>query len=267
MTISLTRSTTNPLLPREMTASQLDRAGLLQIEGDAQISRFAVFVPTDELGTVRSVVVGRGAVIGAFAIVYGGTTLAEHARIEGQAIVGKLELGYAVGRAYSGAGAPTMIGGGAVVRCGAIIYADVHVGFETVGGHHTLLRTSVQVGAQTQLGHHLVVERDTHIGDDVRCSPGSHITSSTVLSDRVFLGAGVRTINDKTLTWRNPKREPRLLAPRFGTAAKVGSGSVIMAGVRIGDHALVGAGSLVTHDVPAGAMAYGHPARVQGQVR
>ncbi|MFD6160066.1 hypothetical protein ACFWF7_29925 [Nocardia sp. NPDC060256] len=267
MTTSMTPSATNSVLPREMTAIELDRAGLLQIDGNAQISRFAVFMPVDELGTVRPVVVGRGAVIGAFAIVHGGSTLAEHARVEEHAVVGKPELGYAVGRTYSGAGDCTVIGVGSVIRSGAVVYADVRVGVQTVVGHHTLLRTGVQVGAQTQLGHHLVVERDTRIGDDVRCSPGSHITSSSVLADRVFLGAGVRTINDKTLTWRHPDREPQLVAPQFGTAARVGSGSVIMAAVRIGDYALVGAGSLVTHDIPPGAMAYGHPARVQGRAR
>ncbi|WP_281197482.1 hypothetical protein [Nocardia pseudovaccinii] len=86
-----------------------------------------------------------------------------------------------------------------------------------------------------------------------------------MLSDRVFLGAGVRTINDKTLTWRDPHREPILVAPQFGTGAKVGSGSVILAGVTIGARALVGAASLVTHDIPPGALAYGHPARVHGE--
>ncbi|MFB8281182.1 hypothetical protein [Nocardia colli] len=250
-----------------MTATELDRAGLLRLDGDALISRFAVFMPVDELGVARPVVLGSDAVIGAFAIVHGGTTLAEHARIEEHAIAGKPEFGYAVGRTYCGAGGLTVIGAGAVLRSGALVYAEAQIGIDTVVGHYTLLRTGVRVGARTQLGHHLVIERDTHIGDDVRCSPGSHITSSTVLADRVFLGAGVRTINDKTLTWRDPDREPCLVAPQFGTGARVGSGSVVMAGVRIGEGALVGAGSLVIRDIPPGAMAYGHPARVQGRAR
>ncbi|HEX3961768.1 MAG TPA: hypothetical protein VHZ03_34930 [Trebonia sp.] len=41
-----------------------------------------------------------------------------------------------------------------------------------------------------------MIERATRIGDLVRCSPGSHITSSCLLADRVFLDAGVRTVND-----------------------------------------------------------------------
>ncbi|WP_325051099.1 LbetaH domain-containing protein [Lentzea atacamensis] len=35
----------------------------------------------------------------------------------------------------------------------------------------------------------------------------------------------------------------------------------------IGEHALVGAGSLVTRDIPPGALAYGHRARAHGEAR
>lgn len=249
----------------EMTATELDHAGLLHVGDTTRISRFAVFIPVDDQGVLRPVVIGAHAVISAFAVVHGGTTLAENVRIEEHAVVGKPERGYAVGHIHPGSGGETRIGPGAVIRCGAVIYAQATVEADTVVGHHTLLRTGVFIGTGTQLGHHLCVERQTRIGDQVRCSPGSHLTSSTVLEDRVFLGAGVRTINDKTLTWHDPHHRPVLLPPRFNTAAKVGSGSVILAGVTIGANALVGAGSVVTHDIPPGALAYGHPARVHGE--
>jgi acetyltransferase-like isoleucine patch superfamily enzyme len=248
--------------PLELTAVELDRAGLLTAEAGTQISRFAIFIPADELGILRPVAVQAGAVIGAFAVIYGGTTVGERSRIEEHAVAGKPELGYAVGQTYAGTGGRTVIAAGAVVRSGAIVYADVHLGMNAVVGHHTMLRTGARVGTETQLGHHLTIERATRIGRDVRCSPGSHITSATQIADRVFLGAGVRTINDKTLTWRDPRRKPELMAPRFDTGAKVGSGCTVLAAVIIGERALVGAGSVVTRDIPPGALAYGCPARV-----
>jgi acetyltransferase-like isoleucine patch superfamily enzyme len=84
-----------------------------------------------------------------------------------------------------------------------------------------------------------------------------------MLADHVFLGAGIRTVNDRYLIWRDPGREPELLAPRFDRGSRIGSGSVILAGVTIGEDALVGAGSVVTRDVPPRALAYGVPARVR----
>jgi acetyltransferase-like isoleucine patch superfamily enzyme len=79
----------------------------------------------------------------------------------------------------------------------------------------------------------------------------------------VFLGAGVRTVNDRELIWRDPDREPELVPPSFERGARVGSGSVVLAGVTVGEEALVGAGSVVTRDIPAGSVAYGVPARVR----
>jgi acetyltransferase-like isoleucine patch superfamily enzyme len=183
--------------------------------------------------------------------------------VEEYALVGKPERGYAIGHVYPGAGASTVIGAEAAVRSGAVIYAGAEIGDGTVVGHHTLLRSFVTVGEGSQLGHHLTVERASRIGVGVRCSPGSHITSSCVLADRVFLGAGVRTVNDRELIWRDPDRAPELKPPRFERGARVGSGSVILTAVTIGEEALVGAGSVVTRDIPAGSVAYGVPARVR----
>ena len=158
-----------------------------------------------------------------------------------------------------------MIGEGTLLRAGVIAYAGTEIGTGSVVGHHTLLRSFVMIGEETQLGHNLTVERATRIGSRVRCSLGSHITSSCVLADRVFLGAGVRTVNDREMIWRDPQRAPELVPPSFRHAARVGSGSVILGGVSIGENALVGAGSVVTRDIPPGTIAYGVPARVRGQ--
>jgi acetyltransferase-like isoleucine patch superfamily enzyme len=248
-------------------AATLSRAGLLRAAEGSVISPLAVFLPADAQGVTRPVEIGAGCRVGPFAVIYGGLVLGDGTRLEEHVIVGKPEQGYAVGRTYPGSGAPTIIGAGAVIRAGAVLYAGAKVGTATVIGHHTLLRSFVIVGTETQLGHNLTIERATRIGDRVRCSPGSHLTSSCVLADRVFLGAGVRTVNDREMIRRDPKREPELVPPSFGHGARVGSGATILAGVTIGDHALVGAGSVVTRPVPAGAVAYGVPARIRGKVQ
>jgi acetyltransferase-like isoleucine patch superfamily enzyme len=246
-----------------MSAAELDRLGLLIAGAGACISPYALFVPADAQGRVRPVEIGSGCVIGPYAVICGGTVLRAGARVEDHALVGKPEHGYAVGQVYPGAGAVTVVGEDVVIRAGAVIYAGTQIGPETVIGHHTLLRSAVTVGAGSQLGHNITVERASSIGAQVRCSPGSHLTSSCVLADRVFLGAGVRTVNDREMIWRDPGRAPVLAAPRFGPGARVGSGSVILAAVTIGSDALVGAGSVVTRDVPAGSVVYGVPARVR----
>jgi Hexapeptide repeat of succinyl-transferase len=50
---------------------------------------------------------------------------------------------------------------------------------------------------------------------------------------------------------------------RIGRNVWIGAGAIILPGVSIADDAQIGAGSVVTRDVPAGATAFGNPARVQ----
>jgi len=255
---------TTPSMPE--TVTELVRAGLLRLGSGCQIHESAIFLPADMLGTMRPIVVGDRVNVGAFAIVHGGVSIGRDTRIGHRVIVGEPEYGYAVRRIYQGTGSSTSIGAGVVLRAGATIYAGVSVGEDSTIGHNTLLRTNVKVGKDSQLGANLTVERGCVIGEGVRCSPGSHLTADTVVKDRAFIGAGVRTINDRELIWRVPELEQPLMPPSFDHGCKVGSGAVILAGVNIGEHALVGAGSVVTKDVRARTIVYGVPAIQHGEV-
>jgi len=49
----------------------------------------------------------------------------------------------------------------------------------------------------------------------------------------------------------------------IGRNVWIGSGAIILPGVRVGEDAIVGAGSVVTRDVPPGATVMGNPAKVR----
>ena len=72
--------------------------------------------------------------------------------------------------------------------------------------------------------------------------------------------------SDKRITHRRPGLTFVRDGPLIQRAARVGGGSVLLPGVTIGANALVGAGSVVTRDVPPGAIVVGNPARVVGMV-
>ena len=114
------------------------------------------------------------------------------------------------------------------VRPEAYLEAGVHV------GNYVELKAS-RLGRGTKIGHFSYVG-DAQVGRDVNIGAGT-VTANydgkakhqTVIEDGVFIG----------------------------------SDSTLVAPVRIGSGAVTGAGSVVTRDVPPGAVVYGIPARVR----
>lgn len=89
--------------------------------------------------------------------------------------------------------------------------------------------------------------------------------AQVAIGDRTAIGPGVQI-----LTADHPRDfETRSSGLEFGrpvTIGKdvwIGGGALILPGVVLGDGALIGAGAVVTRDVPAGAVAFGNPARVK----
>jgi bifunctional UDP-N-acetylglucosamine pyrophosphorylase/glucosamine-1-phosphate N-acetyltransferase len=73
------------------------------------------------------------------------------------------------------------------------------------------------------------------------------------VGDRANIGAGTITAN---YDGRDKHRT------KIGRDARIGSNTVLRAPVEVGDGAYTGAGSVVTHDVPPGALAKGVPAEI-----
>jgi UDP-2-acetamido-3-amino-2,3-dideoxy-glucuronate N-acetyltransferase len=127
-----------------------------------------------------------------------------------------------------------------------------------------------RIGDGTRIGPFVEIQRGARIG--ARCKIQSHafICDGVEIEDEVFVGHGVMFVNDKrpraSVDGRLQTTDDwELLTTTVERGAALGSGAVVLGGVRVGAGALVGAGAVVTRDVPPGATVAGNPARVLAQ--
>jgi acetyltransferase-like isoleucine patch superfamily enzyme len=125
-----------------------------------------------------------------------------------------------------------------------------------------------RIGDDTRIGTFVEVQKNAVIGRRCKISSHTFICEGVTIEDECFIGHGVVFTNDKypraTSAAGTPQTDAdwQVVPTRVCRGASIGSGAVILCGVTIGAGALVGAGAVVTHDVPAGAVVAGVPARV-----
>ncbi len=158
----------------------------------------------------------------------------------------------------------TTIGTRAVIRSHSVIYAGNIIGSDFQTGHGVLVREENQIGNNVSIGSHSVVEHHVTIGNNVRLHSNVFVPEFSVLEDGCWLGPNVVITNARYPQSRNAKEDLRGATIKRG--AKIGANATLLPGVVIGENALVGAGAVVVHDVPAGAVVAGNPARVIKQV-
>src|SRR5215207_7802738 len=123
------------------------------------------------------------------------------------------------------------------------------------------------IGDDTRIGPFVEIQRGAVIGARCKIQSHSFICTGVTIEDEVFVGHGVLFINDKfpsaTSDSGGMKTEADwvLLPTVVERGAALGSGAVVLGGIRIGAGALVGAGAVVTHDVAPGETVAGLPAR------
>jgi bifunctional UDP-N-acetylglucosamine pyrophosphorylase/glucosamine-1-phosphate N-acetyltransferase len=121
--------------------------------------------------------------------------------------------------------------------------SGVSAGARNVFGPHAFIREGCTVGDDCILGAHVETTRSS-FGSGVKISHRAFIGDAT-LGDGVIIGAGVVFCNYDDGKGR--------LATSVGAHAAIGSGTLILAPLIIGEGAVIAAGSVVTKNVPAGA--------------
>lgn len=116
------------------------------------------------------------------------------------------------------------------------------------------LRKGARLGAGAHMGNFGEI-KNSYLGPGAKMGHMSYLGDATV-------GAGAN-IGAGTITCNYDGKQKH--ATIIGDDAFIGSDTMLVAPVEIGDGARTGAGSVVTHDVPAGGVAWGVPARVRSE--
>jgi acetyltransferase-like isoleucine patch superfamily enzyme len=170
-------------------------------------------------------------------------------------------LGYASGRSVGG---DLVLGPGARLRSGSVLYAGSSIGARFQTGHHVVVREQCRIGDDVSVWTGTVVDYGCRIGDRVKIHTNCYIAQYTEIGDDAFLAPGVTIAND--LYPGDAASGEVMSGPSIGAGAQIGVNVTILPFVRIGAGALVGAGATVTRDLPDGCVAYGNPAVVRGAV-
>lgn len=125
-------------------------------------------------------------------------------------------------------------------------------GFELVNAISPAARVSpsARLGAGVAVMAGAVINAETDVRDLAIINTGAVVDHDGLICEAAHIAPGCALAGDVTV----------------GQRAFLGVGTSVIPGRRIGDDAVIGAGACVVHDIPAGALAMGVPARVTGRV-
>ncbi len=124
------------------------------------------------------------------------------------------------------------------------------------------------IGDNSKIGTFVEIQKGAVVGRNCKISSHTFICEGVTIEDEVFIGHGVTFINDlyprATTASGGLQTEDdwKVIPTVVKKGAAIGSGATILAGVTIGEQAIVGAGSVVTRDVLPRTVVAGNPARV-----
>jgi bifunctional UDP-N-acetylglucosamine pyrophosphorylase/glucosamine-1-phosphate N-acetyltransferase len=144
----------------------------------------------------------------------------------------------------------TMVGADATVA--QAVARDSVIGDGASVGPYASLRAGTRLGAGAHVGTFVEI-KNSELGEGAKAGHQAYIGDADVGAG-ANIGAGTITANF------DGRRKHRTTV---GRDVRIGSNTVLVAPVEVGDGAYTGAGAVVTGDVPPGALAKGVPARIE----
>ena len=117
-----------------------------------------------------------------------------------------------------------------------------------------------RIDANVFIGPFVEIQKNTSVGQGSRIQSHTFICEGIHIGKRVFVGHGVMFINDRYPKANNS--DWKIEETFVENDASIGSGAIIMCGIRLGKGSHVGCGAVVTKDVLPGETVVGVPAHV-----
>ena len=202
-----------------------DRIRARHLESGVQmIGADTIFIDED-------VDIGAGTTISPFTIIRQGSSIGQRCVIGPNAVLERVRIGDDV-----------------TVQSSTL--TDVSVASGSDVGPYAHLRGQSEIGPSVHIGNFVEINRSV-VEEGVKIGHVSYLGDARVGAD-TNVGAGAITCN---FDGKNKNRTT------VGRSVFIGSDTMLVAPVTIGDGAVTGAGSVVTHDVPPGVTVMGVPAR------
>lgn len=145
--------------------------------------------------------------------------------------------------------------------------ADVqssNIGEDTSIWQFVVVLAKAVIGKNCNINCNVFIENDVVIGDNVTIKSGVQVWDGIEIKDNVFIGPNVTFTND--MSPRSKQYPEEFKKTVINEGASIGANTTVLAGIEIGEYALIGAGSVVTKSVPPYTLWYGNPAIHKGFV-
>lgn len=191
--------------------------------------------------------IGEGVTIGAFTVICDNVVIGDGTEIGSHCEIG-VPSKLAEGRAL-------VIGKNSLIRSHSIFYEGSTFGDGLTTGHRVTVRELTDAGKNLQIGTLSDFQGHLQIGDYVRTHSNVHIGQHTKLGNFIWVFPYVVFTNDP-----HPPSNMSV-GSEIGDFASIATMSVILPGVKVGEHSLVAAHSCVGKDVAPHTVVGGTPAK------